>query len=168
MMNEWTPSERVASALRRRGMSLRRLVQAVNDRRWILEGDHVSRDDLVNFIDNDLPALAEGGSVEFSRDTASMETVRDLAGALRVEAEWILYGVGEPPAVERRVDPLLLTMIDGIEDKYQGIIEADQRVELATVALKFIKANGDVDMHGGEADAIANRFVRPYFNSRSS
>ena len=45
-----TPGDRIADELHRRGMSLRRLVQAVNDRRWLPEEEYMTRDDLVDLI----------------------------------------------------------------------------------------------------------------------
>ncbi len=154
---EQTPGERVASALRRRGMSMTRLIQSINDQRWIPQGDHMSRDGLNDFIDNDLPVYSRGDPI------VPTQTVLELARALRVDVEWLLLGIGEPPAVVHHVDPILLSMIYALEDRYGGIIDADERVEIAITALRFIKANGDVDMHSAESDVVAHDFVVTFF-----
>ena len=153
---ERTPGERVAGALRRRGMSQRRLVQAVNDRIFLFGlGEGAPKRGI--FMGFHLDDFIEGVA------TPDKETIQDIEAALDVTPGWVTHG-GEWTIIKEEGDPLLATMLKGLEDRYESLIDDDQRIELAYVALKILKSSpGGIEALGNEADAIANEFAQELF-----
>ena len=146
-----TVGDRVAVALQRRGMSRRRLIQVINDQRWVFQGDPFQEEELLAFMEGEL--------------TLDTTTVLVIAEALCVAPNWIQHGGVPPAAIEEDGDPLLATMTAGLYDRYGSLISVLHRIELAAIARDFLKAApGGVEALGKEADAIANNFVQALFH----
>ena len=148
---ERTPGERVAGALRRRGMSRRRLIQVVNDKRWIFQEELFREEDMAAFMEDRLML-----------DT---HTLLAIGEGLCVPPGWIQHGGMPPAAIDEGGDPLLATMTQGLFDRYGPLISVLQRIELAAIARDLLEAApGGIAALGEEADAIANDFVQALFH----